>query len=220
MTIVALVAIVVILFLQALLRYLSGVLPLGDWLDPNRFMPPPDAVLGALDQILLAGRRGLAASYDFVVRGGAEISRYALVWAAVLGASVATRERRHIAVDALTRLLEKRGLTRAITAAEVITALLTTIIVAYLAFAGWVLYQSPPIQMRESAALRIPIRWVAIILPIGLGIMTLRSLGMALTAALAVGGLIDPSVRYGGGGGLQAMLAEYKREEQRNQGAA
>jgi TRAP-type C4-dicarboxylate transport system permease small subunit len=211
-TIGALIAIVVILFLQTLLRYVSGILPLGDWLDPNRFMPPPDAVLGALDRILLGGRRGLAASYDFVVRGGAEVSRYSLVWAAVLGASVATREHRHIAVDALTRLLQKRGLTRAVTWSEVVIATLTAIVVGYLAFAGWVLYQSPPIQMRESAALRIPIRWVAIVLPIGLGIMTLRFLGGAITAALSGVGIIDPSVRYSGGGGLQAMLAEYKRE--------
>lgn len=211
-TVAAMLAIVSIVFLQAILRYLSGAFPLGEWLDPYRFMPPPDTVLDAFDRTGLALRRGTASAYDFIVRGGGEVSRFALIWAAILGASVATRERRHIAVDALARLLEKRGLIRASTWANVSVAALTTVVVAYLAFAGWVLYQSPPIQMRESAALRIPIRWVAVVLPLGLGIMTLRFFGGAVAEILVGLGFIDQRVRYQGGGGLQAMLAEHKRE--------
>lgn len=209
--IAALLTIVAILFLQAILRYLSGVFPLGEWLDPTRFTPPPDAVLGAAQRIGLALRGAAATTYDFIVRGGGEVSRYALIWSAALGASVATRERRHIATDAVANLLERRGAARAALWANIIVAVLTTIVVAYLAFAGWVLWQSLPIQTRESAALRIPIRWVAIALPIGLGVMTLRLLGSAISGILAALGLIDPKVRYQGGGGLQALLAEYKR---------
>lgn len=208
-TVVALLTIVIIVFLQALLRYLSGAFPLGEWLDPNRFTPPPEAVLGAGAQFLLALRKFAAITYDFIVRGGSEVSRYALVWAAVLGASIATREHRHIAVDAIVKLLEKRAAERAVLWAGIVVAALTTVIVAYLAFAGWVLYESAPIQTRESAALRIPIRWVAIALPLGFGIMTLRFFGTALSGTLAALGLIDADVRYQGGGGLQALLAEY-----------
>jgi TRAP-type C4-dicarboxylate transport system permease small subunit len=211
-TVVALLAIVILLALQTLLRYVSGAVPLGEWLDSYRFMPPPDAVLSAGERLALALRRGAATAYDFIVRGGGEVSRYALVWSAVLGASVATRERRHIAVDAVARLLEKRGAARAVTWTNVIVALLATFIVGYLAFAGWVLYQSPPIQTRESAALRIPIRFVALALPLGLSIMTLRFFGGAVAELLTALRLIDPAVRYQGGGGLQALLAEYKRD--------
>jgi len=211
-TVVALLAIVIIVFLQAVLRYLSGAFPLGEWLDPYRFTPPPDAVLGAGEQILLALRKLAATTYDFIVRGGSEVSRYALVWAAVLGASIATRERRHIAVDAVAKVLGRRGAERAVLWANILVATLTTIVVAYLAFAGWVLYESAPIQTRESAALRIPIRWVAIALPIGFGIMTLRFMGTAVSGTLAAIGLIDPQLRYQGGGGLQALLAEYGKE--------
>jgi TRAP-type C4-dicarboxylate transport system permease small subunit len=211
-TVVALLAIVAILFLQALLRYLAGAFPLGEWLDPSRFMPPPDAVLGTAQRIGLALRGAVATAYDFIVRGGGEVSRYALVWAALLGASIATRERRHIAVDALARVLEKRSGARAARWANVIVAVLTAIVVGYLAFAGWVLYQSTPIQTRESAALRIPIRWIVVSLPLALGIMTLRFLGGAVSEALVALGLIDPQARYQGAGGLQALLQEYKRE--------
>lgn len=222
MTVVTLLTIVAILFLQAILRYLSGAFPLGEWLDPTRFTPPPDAVLGAAERIGLALRGAAATTYDFIVRGGSEVSRYALVWSAALGASIATRERRHIAADALANLLERRGAARAALWANVIVAVLTTIVVAYLAFAGWVLWQSAPIQTRESAALRIPIRWVALALPLGLGIMTLRLLGSAISGILAALGVIDPSVRYQGGGGLQALLAEYRKgpAEPAKEGAA
>lgn len=211
-TVVALLAIVTIVFLQAVLRYLSGAFPLGEWLDPFRFAPPPEAVLGTGGRIALALRTAAATTYDFIVRGGGEVSRYALVWAAVLGASVATRERRHIAVDAMARTLERRGAARAALWASIAVATLATIVAAYLAYAGWVLWQSAPIQMRESAALRIPIRWVAIALPLGLGVMTLRFLGTAVSGTFAALGLIDPELRYKGGGGLQALLAEYGKE--------
>jgi TRAP-type C4-dicarboxylate transport system permease small subunit len=210
-TVVAMLTIVAMLTLQALLRYASSVLPLGEWLDPFRFMPPPDATLDFIQRFGLSMRRAAAFIYDVIVRGGGELARYSMVWAAVLGASVATREGRHIAVDAVTRVLEKRGLTRGHSWATVIIGLLTTLVVGYLAFAGWVLFQSAPIQTRESAALRIPIRYVAVVLPIGLGIMTMRFLGGAVSSALVAVGAIDPAVRYQGSGGLQALLEEYKQ---------
>lgn len=208
-TVVALTSIVVIVFLQAVLRYLSGAFPLGEWLDPYRFTPPPDAVLATTERIALALRRAAAAAYDFIVRGGGEVSRYALVWAAVLGASIAARERRHIAVDALGRVLERRSALRMARWTGVLCAAVTAIVVGYLAFAGWVLYQSAPIQTRESAALRIPIRWVAIAIPTGLSIMSLRFLGASVSGTLAALGIIDSRMRYQGRGGLQALLAEY-----------
>jgi TRAP-type C4-dicarboxylate transport system permease small subunit len=213
-TVVAMLTIVTMLTLQALLRYVSSVVPLGEWLDPFQFMPPPEATLDVMQRVGLAMRRAAAFVYDVIVRGGGELSRYAMVWGAVLGASVATREGRHIAVDAVTRLLDKRGLARAHRWTSVIIALLTTLVVAYLAFAGWVLFQSAPIQTRESAALRIPIRYVAFILPVGLGVMALRFLGGAVSSALVAVGAIDPAVRYQGSGGLQALLEEYKQPEE------
>jgi TRAP-type C4-dicarboxylate transport system permease small subunit len=208
-TVVALLAIVFFVFFQAVLRYVSGWLPLGEWLDPTRFAPPPDTVLGFGDRVALGLRGATARVYDVIVRGGGEISRYAMVWAAVLGASVATRDHRHIAVDLITRVLERRGSLRAAQWMQIVAGVFATVLVAYLAFAGWVLYTSTPIQMRESAALRIPIRWVALAIPVGLGIMTARFLGGTIAGTLEALGLVDPAARHTGGGGLQALLAEY-----------
>ncbi|MBI4543363.1 MAG: TRAP transporter small permease subunit [Gemmatimonadetes bacterium] len=210
-TVAALLAIVAVVFLQAVLRYLSGALPLGEWLDPQRFLPPPDAALGLLDRLGLLLRRAAATGYDIVVRGGGEIARYSMVWAAVLGASVATRERRHIAVDAVARILEQRGRVVAKEWLTVAGAAIATLITLYLARAGWVLLGSAPIQFRESTALGIPIKYVALALPLGLGIMALRFLGVACSGTLANLGLIDPQLRYRGGGGLQALIAEYQK---------
>jgi TRAP-type C4-dicarboxylate transport system permease small subunit len=207
--VVALLAIVIIVFVQCVLRYVSGAWPLGEWLDPTRFVPPPETVLGLGETILLSLRKAAATTYDFMMRGGGEVSRYALVWSAALGASVGMRDQRHIAVDLGVRLLEQRGQEAAARWMHVVIGAITTLIVGYLAYCGWVLYNSPPIQMRESAALRIPIRWVALALPLGLGVMTLRCLGGTVAGALESLGSIDPSVRYRGGGGLQALLAEY-----------
>lgn len=207
--VVALLTIVVIVFLQAILRYASGAWPIGEWLDPTRFTPPPEAVVSWFDRILLALRSGLATMYDFLVRGGGEVSRYALIWSAALGASVGMRDHRHIAVDLGVRVLEQRGSITASRWSQVIISLLTTAIVVYLAYCGFVLYQSAPIQTRQSAALGIPIRWVAFALPFGLGIMALRAAGGTVSRILELLGRIDLGVRYEGGGGLQALLAEY-----------
>jgi hypothetical protein len=59
--------------------------------------------------------------------------------------------------------------------------------------------------------LSIPIKYVALALPLGLGIMGLRFLGVACSGTLANLGLIDPQLRYRGGGGLQALIAEYQK---------
>jgi TRAP-type C4-dicarboxylate transport system permease small subunit len=213
-TVVALLAIVAIVFLQAVLRYLSGAFPLGEWLDPTRFVPPPETVLGPGEQVLLLLRKAASTTYDVIMRGGSEVCRYALVWAAALGASVGTRDHRHIAVDLVVRVIEQRGAVSVARWAHVLIGALATLIVAYLAYCGWVLYGSTPIQMRESAALRIPIRWVALALPLGLGVMAVRFLGGTVAGVLEALGLIDPSVRYRGGGGLQALLAEYGAKAQ------
>ena len=218
--VVALLTIVLIVFLQAILRYASGAWPIGEWLDPTRFAPPPDAVLGWFDRVLLSLRSALASVYDFLVRGGGEVSRYALIWSAALGASVGMREHRHIAVDLGVRVLEQRGAITGSRWVHVIVGLITTAIVAYLAYCGYVLYQSTPIQTRESAALGIPIRWVALALPFGLGVMALRSAGGTVSRMLELLGLIDHGVRYEGGGGLQALLAEYGSKSETSLAAA
>lgn len=207
--VVGLLTIVTIVFLQAILRYASGAWPIGEWLDPTRFTPAPDVALGWFERLALALRTALATTYDFLVRGGGEVSRYALIWSAALGASVGTRDHRHIAVDLGVRLLEQRGAVTISRWAHVVIGAITTALVAYLAYSGMVLYESTPIQTRQSAALGIPIRWVAFALPFGLSVMALRWAGGTIAGVLELLGRIDSGVRHTGGGGLQAFLAEY-----------
>jgi C4-dicarboxylate transporter DctQ subunit len=97
------------------------------------------------------------------------VERMGVLWLALMGALGATRERRHIAIDALPRLLPpklQRG-------AWALTQLATAAICAVLAWTGWGMLE----MEREAPTLFIAgiSSWVPmIVFPAGFALMSLR----------------------------------------------
>jgi TRAP-type C4-dicarboxylate transport system permease small subunit len=97
------------------------------------------------------------------------VMRMGVLWLALLGALGATRERRHIAIDAIPRLLPPK-LHRA---AWALTQLATAAICALLAWTGWGMLEmereAPTMFVAQVAS------WVPMIaFPVGFGLMALR----------------------------------------------
>ena len=97
------------------------------------------------------------------------VSRVGVLWLALLGALGAARARRHIAIDALPKILPPLG--RRI--AWVISQLATSVVCGLL---GW--YSYGMVLMERSAPASfvpgIPSWWPMLIMPIGFGLMCLR----------------------------------------------
>ncbi len=103
-----------------------------------------------------------------------EVSRFLLVWATFLGATLAYRRGMHIAVtfvvDAVPGRLRQAVRGAALLIALVFFALLLQTTVNYIA-----------LQSRQlSAALRLPMRWVYMVMPISLAVMGLHCLNQLL----------------------------------------
>ena len=97
------------------------------------------------------------------------VSRAGVLWLALLGALGATRAHRHIAIDALPKILPPLG--RRI--AWAISQLATATICAALSWYGYGMVQlerTAPAQFVPG----IPSWWPMLVLPIGFGLMALR----------------------------------------------
>ena len=119
-----------------------------------------------LTQIILriAGQGGLP--------WGHEIVRVLVMWLAFFGASLATRERRHITIDLLDRSISpatKAGF-------NIVTQALAALVLAYLARTGWSFVGLQREMGDTSAVLGIP-EWLAVsVIPLSLAVMTWRLL--------------------------------------------
>jgi TRAP-type C4-dicarboxylate transport system permease small subunit len=117
---------------------------------------------------------------------GHELIRLLVMWLGFVGASLATRERRHICLDLLDRFLSPRGKAGFNLAVEAIAiALLGWLARVALAFIGMV--------DSRSAILSIPDRLVYAIIPISLGIMAFR---FVVLASEEIRGLRSGDFRY------------------------
>jgi TRAP-type C4-dicarboxylate transport system permease small subunit len=97
------------------------------------------------------------------------VGRVGVLWLALLGALGATRTHRHIAIDALPRLLPPRWHRLA----WAITQLATATVCALLAWYGWGMIG----MEREAPALfvpGVPSWWPMLAFPAGFGLMSLR----------------------------------------------
>lgn len=97
------------------------------------------------------------------------VQRVGVLWLALLGAMGATRTRRHIAIDALPRLLPPRWhrVTWAITQAA------TSVICGMLAWYGWGMLAMER-EAPSSFVPGIPSWWPMVAFPIGFALMSLR----------------------------------------------
>ncbi|MEE4352499.1 MAG: TRAP transporter small permease [Desulfatiglans sp.] len=97
-----------------------------------------------------------------------ELARYCLVWASLLGASVALKRGEHIAVSLLVERLPKRVERAVVQAARLSVALILVVIL----WGGITLVSVTSLQ--TSPALRIPMAVPYLALPINSGIMLLH----------------------------------------------
>lgn len=101
-----------------------------------------------------------------------ELARYILVWAAILGVSLAVREGRHIRVDFLPMVLGPRSQTLFMVIAHL----------GVLVFSAVIVWESLPLIQRlrmigqTSPALNVPMWTVYLAVPVGFGLTALRTL--------------------------------------------
>lgn len=131
-------------------------------------------LLAALLALALA-QIGLRMFFDSGIEWAEPVSRMGVLWLALLGALGATRERRHIAIDALPRLLSPR-LQRA---AWALTQLATGVLCGLLAWYGWGMVELE----REVPGFFVPgiaSWWPMLAFPLGFALMSLRFFVSAL----------------------------------------
>lgn len=118
-----------------------------------------------------------------------EMARYLLVWASMTGAAIALRRHAHFRLDILVHRL-RPGQQRAAT--QLIWALVA-------AFAAVVAYQGALLAARThdqlSPAMRLPMSYVILAMPVGGALLCVHSIGFLLDALRSREGVA------GGGGG-------------------
>lgn len=131
-----------------------------------------DLLLASLLAALLAlalAQIGLRLFFGSGIEWAEPVSRMGVLWLALGGALGATRERRHIAIDALPRLLGPR-LQRA---AWTITQLVTGAICVGLAWWGWGMV-GMEIEAPTAFVPGVPSWWPMLVFPAGFALMALR----------------------------------------------
>lgn len=126
---------------------------------------PPAGGLAAFERVLLAGNRGLIVAMmaamvalvfanvvcryilNFSIIWAEELSQYLMVWITFLGAGLAMREGRHVAVEMLQDALPER-LVRAVRAVVLIAilAFLATLVVLGVMFVNFAWEQETPVM--------------------------------------------------------------------------
>lgn len=134
-------------------------------------------VIMVLSQILL---RNL---YQSGILGGDELVRHLVLWIAFFGAGIATRSGSHVKIDVLTKFMPAKMRRYADTAVSlfscVICALLAAASIQFIHFE----YQG----QARSAFFNTPVWIMAVILPLGYGIIALR---FAVNSLSEISGMI------------------------------
>lgn len=165
------------------------------WLRPLHVVEDGLLALLLLALVLLAsGQIGMRLLADTGVTWSEPLSRLLVMWLALLGALAATRERRHIAIDALPRLLPAAP-------ARVLWVLAQLGAAAVSALLAWYALSLVQLELEapSPAAAGVPV-WVGmLVLPFGFGLMALRfALGALARPPWSNGGVVAPGVESGG----------------------
>ncbi len=122
---------------------------------------------------------------------GDPLVRYLVLWVGFIGASLATKEEKHITLEVFSRWFSAN---RAFYL-KLVSQLVSAVICGLLTFAGWTFVQNEA-QMGGVALLKIPIWIPQMIIPITFGLMTLRFL-INFTAALSISSKPDDDSPHG-----------------------
>ena len=109
------------------------------------------------------------------------IVRHLVIWSGFMGAALATRDERHISIDALTKFFSHKS--KRVVA--VVTSAFAAVVCYYLATASWQFLLEEK-AVNNMMVLSIP-TWVAIIIiPVGYGVLTFHFLIRGLENAIAM----------------------------------
>ena len=101
--------------------------------------------------------------------------RHLVLWVGFIGASLATREKKHINIDLFSRFMSDRGKN----IVHLFTNIFSVFICYLLADAGWTFVQDEKMMGAEIFA-EIPVWYFQIIIPIGFFLMAFRFLVLSL----------------------------------------
>jgi TRAP-type C4-dicarboxylate transport system permease small subunit len=100
---------------------------------------------------------------------GDPLVRYLVLWVGFIGASLATKEGKHITIEVFAKRLSGRGNQYL----KAISNLISTLVCGLLVFAGWT-FVGNEAQMGGTTFLQIPLWIPQIIIPVTFACMTLR----------------------------------------------
>jgi TRAP-type C4-dicarboxylate transport system permease small subunit len=147
-------------------RLLRGLHRAEDWLLAG--------LLGVL-LLLAVVQIGLRVFFDTGLEWAEPVSRMGVLWLALFGALGAARSHRHIAIDALARLLPP--VARRV--AWVVTQLATATVCGLLAWYGWGMFQMER-EVPSVFVANVASWWPMLVFPAGFGLLALRFLLGAL----------------------------------------
>ncbi|MEJ2538147.1 MAG: TRAP transporter small permease [Calditrichia bacterium] len=107
--------------------------------------------------------------FDTGILWGDIFLRHLVLWVGFIGASLATREEKHINIDLLTRLIPKK----IVPFAKIVIDVTSVIICLVLVKAGWE-FVSMEIEANTTLFQNVPSWYFEIIIPIGFALIALR----------------------------------------------
>jgi TRAP-type C4-dicarboxylate transport system permease small subunit len=139
-----------------------------------------DDTLGRLEKFTLAVMLSVMILLAFIqiilrnvfssgIAWGDPLVRYLVLWVGFTGASLATREGKHITIEVFSRWLSERG-NRYL---QAISTLISALVCTLLVFAGWTFVLNEA-KMGGTTSLQIPIWIPQIIIPVAFAVMALR----------------------------------------------
>lgn len=145
---------------------LKGILRGWAWLENALVI-----VLLAAMLILATVQVVLRNFFDAGIDWAEPFQQYALLWLGFLGAAIASREGKHIAIDAFVMFLPKQVRSRV----SFLPAIFTAIVCAFAAWCSWLLL-AYEMESGDVAFGAVPLWAVVAIMPFSFGVMSLRAL--------------------------------------------
>ena len=105
--------------------------------------------------------------FDYTLVWAEELAKYMLVWSTFIGASVAVRDREMAALDLLDNMLKGKW----VAWHRIILQLLSIFFLVFLAFYGTKLSFEPGVYRQVSPAMRIPVYYLYMSIPISAVLM-------------------------------------------------
>lgn len=158
--------------------FVRGVRKLSDVLDKLMEMI---IVFMLLAMVVVTGAQVVCRIANHALSWSEELTRYLLIWSSMLGAGCVYKHGGHISIDVLQNAMPKKVRKVMKIVVQVLCMILFAMIVVY----GIQYFQKQGTQV--SAAMKIPMRYVYLAIPIGCGTMFVHALDNFLTLVTGKG---------------------------------